>query len=487
MKYASCKRDTFTKISTTVYTIELTDFARPEIEISLTAFGYQFPEPITLKAEDPAETPRASFEGIGLKDGYLVNAKGALYNVGDGKWHLADSNKILITPRQTGFTVFGNKYLSRIMVKNRSPLGLYSDTQRIYVSENDPKPDWIKKTADTPLGNEILHTAGTEYRKIDDSQWTLSGDSVRNLEKGRYEFRLKATENVYASESVFIDIENFGNALPEKTLTGIGVTTLPAKTQYLEEADKLDVTGGKVTLYYSNGTSEVIELNEKMVTGFDNTKIGRQTLTVTYQGRTTTFGVEIIARKPSAATEKVEQKELTEVPEALQGTRYDTVAKIREALEQKILQNLPAFAANSDKQKTILFDAQLMITENGVSRPATKAEVEARGGITIVIPYPAGTNKDDFVFTVAHMLTMDMSGMHAGDIELPEITLADAGLQVTLKGLSPVMVGYVAKAAETPATGDSFQIAVWGGLSMAAACGAAYVVLTQHRKKEQDQ
>ena len=404
--------------------------------------------------------------------------------MGDGKWHLADSNKILITPRQTGFTVFGNKYLSRIMVKNRSPLGLYSDTQRIYVSENDPKPDWIKKTADTPLSNEILYTAGTEYRKADDSQWTLSGDSVRNLGKGRYEFRLKAAENVYASESVFIDIENFENALPQKTLTGIGVTTLPAKTQYLENTDKLDVTGGKVTLYYSDGTSEVIGLTEKMVTGFDNTKAGNQTLTVTYGDKTTTFDVKIIARKPAAVTEKVEQKELTEVPEALRNTKYDTVAKIKEAMEQKILQGLPASAANSDQQKTILFDAQLMITENGVSRPATKEEIEARGGITIVIPYPAGTNKDGFVFTVAHMLTMDMGGMHAGDIELPEITLTDAGLQVTLKGLSPVMVGYAAKAAEAPATGDSFQIVLWGGLAMAAACGAAYVVLRANRKKD---
>ena len=84
------------------------------------------------------------------------------------------------------------------------------------------------------------------------------------------------------------------------------------------------------------------------------------------------------------------------------------------------------------------------------------------------------------------MLTMDMSGMHAGDIELPEITLTDAGLQVTLKGLSPVMVGYTAKSAEAPQTGDSFRTTLYAGLALMAACGAVYVVLRQHKKGKRE-
>ena len=80
-----------------------------------------------------------------------------------------------------------------------------------------------------------------------------------------------------------------------KSLDSIKVTTLPSKRNYLEGKDKLDVTGGKLTLTYNNGTTEVIDLAADMVSGFDNTKIGKQTLTVTYQGKTTTFEVEIIA------------------------------------------------------------------------------------------------------------------------------------------------------------------------------------------------
>ena len=80
----------------------------------------------------------------------------------------------------------------------------------------------------------------------------------------------------------------------EKELASISVTP-PTKTEYLEGKEQLDVTGGKLTLTYNNGTTEVIDLAADMVSGFDNTKVGKQTLTVTYQGKTTTFEVEIIA------------------------------------------------------------------------------------------------------------------------------------------------------------------------------------------------
>ena len=155
--------------------------------------------------------------------------------------------------------------------------------------------------------------------------------------------------------------------------------------------------------------------------------------------------------KPADTAEKVEAKPLNTVPEGLKDTEFNTVEKIQQAMEKVVLTKIGE-QNTGNAHKTIVYDAVLMITENGVTRPATKEEIEARGGITIMFPYPAGTNKTDYVFTVAHMLTMDMAGMKAGDIETPEITLTDAGLQVTLKGLSPIMVGYSKKAAEpTPA------------------------------------
>ena len=94
--------------------------------------------------------------------------------------------------------------------------------------------------------------------------------------------------------------------------------------------------------------------------------------------------------KPAETVEKVETEKLTEVPESLKETPYNTVEKIEKAMEKVVLKKISEQKTDNE-QKTIIFDASLMITENGITRPATQEEVEARGGITIVIPYPAGT------------------------------------------------------------------------------------------------
>ena len=90
--------------------------------------------------------------------------------------------------------------------------------------------------------------------------------------------------------------DTFDVEIIAKSLTSIEVTTAPTKVEYLEAKDTLDVSNGKVTLYYNNDTNEVIDLTAAMVTGFDNTVVGKQTLTVTYKSFTDTFDVEIIAK-----------------------------------------------------------------------------------------------------------------------------------------------------------------------------------------------
>ena len=81
-------------------------------------------------------------------------------------------------------------------------------------------------------------------------------------------------------------------AMPQ--ITGIEVTA-PEKVEYVEGREELDLSGGKVTVTYDNGSSEEVDLTAEMVDGFDNTVVGSQTLTVTYNGFTDTFDVTIIA------------------------------------------------------------------------------------------------------------------------------------------------------------------------------------------------
>ena len=77
-------------------------------------------------------------------------------------------------------------------------------------------------------------------------------------------------------------------------VTGVELTP-PTKTSYVEGREELDLAGGKLTVSYSDGDSEVIDLTAGMVSGFDNTAFGPQTLTVRYNGFTASFDIEIIA------------------------------------------------------------------------------------------------------------------------------------------------------------------------------------------------
>lgn len=81
-----------------------------------------------------------------------------------------------------------------------------------------------------------------------------------------------------------------------KSLDSIAITTLPVKTEYLEGKDMLDLAGGRLTLTYNNGTSEEVDLILAAVSGFDNSNVGKQALTVTYQGITTTLEVTVRAK-----------------------------------------------------------------------------------------------------------------------------------------------------------------------------------------------
>ncbi|MBQ8731339.1 MAG: bacterial Ig-like domain-containing protein [Oscillospiraceae bacterium] len=90
--------------------------------------------------------------------------------------------------------------------------------------------------------------------------------------------------------------KSFEVVVEAKSLTSIEITKTPTKTEYLEAKDELSVVGGQITLYYNNGTSQTIDMLPSMVSGFDNTIVGVQTLTVTHNEKTATYDIEIIKK-----------------------------------------------------------------------------------------------------------------------------------------------------------------------------------------------
>lgn len=83
-----------------------------------------------------------------------------------------------------------------------------------------------------------------------------------------------------------------------KAITEISVKTIPAKTKYIQNKEELDLTGGVIEITYNDDTTESIEMtsDEVSATGFSNSNLGKITITLTYQSKTTQYEIEIIGK-----------------------------------------------------------------------------------------------------------------------------------------------------------------------------------------------
>ena len=80
----------------------------------------------------------------------------------------------------------------------------------------------------------------------------------------------------------------------QKPSRSISMAALPKKTEYLQLTEHLDLTGAKLKADHQDGTTATVSITSDMVTGFDNSKPGTSTVTVTYGGQVTTFEVTIV-------------------------------------------------------------------------------------------------------------------------------------------------------------------------------------------------
>lgn len=115
-----------------------------------------------------------------------------------------------------------------------------------------------------------------------------SKDATLNMSWGAGYHRFQ-----YASNTNNLDPKDYIGSTP-KYVKEITVTK-PTKTQYIQGKENLDLKGAKLTVRYTSEIKTTIDLpnNNVKVTGFDNKKIGKQTITVEYEGKKATFDVEV--------------------------------------------------------------------------------------------------------------------------------------------------------------------------------------------------
>ena len=117
----------------------------------------------------------------------------------------------------------------------------------------------------------------------DGSRSAITGFSVSGYQKNTL-----GTQTLTVSYSIFQT--SFTVQVSAKSLTGIKLSAKPKKLSYIE-GQELNLSGMKVKAYYDNDTNATV--TNYSVSGYDKNKIGTQTVTVTYNGKTATFQVTV--------------------------------------------------------------------------------------------------------------------------------------------------------------------------------------------------
>ena len=79
--------------------------------------------------------------------------------------------------------------------------------------------------------------------------------------------------------------------------------TAPTKMQY-EAGEDLNLDGMKVAAKYSDGTTEEVPVEDCKISGYDKNKVGKQTVTVTYEGAQAVFTVTVKEKEEPIVPER---------------------------------------------------------------------------------------------------------------------------------------------------------------------------------------
>jgi len=378
---------------------------------------------------------------ITFKTGKLtVNAKGITVTADAVSKTYGDADPEL-TYTASGL-VNGDKLSGALTREVGTDIGTYAITQGTLTAGSNYTINYTGATltinkkpiteADVTLNGSLTYTGSEQTQPITVTEgitYELTGNKATNV--GSYVLTVKGTGNhtgsitldwTIAKAKLTITADNkviyIGERLPTLTYTVSGL-----------------VVGDKLTK------------EPALTTNADADQAGSYTITVanadagmnyaiTYVGGTLT-----IMDKNTEVETKVETAALTEVPDGLKNTKFNTVEAIKQELTSRIVATFTGFVKENMAHYDVTLQFSLDGGENWIIATEENFPTE---GITVTLPYPNGTNAAGYDFVVSHMFTVTSRrlGTTAGDVELPSVTEAASGIRVTLKGLSPVTLAW---------------------------------------------
>ncbi|ARK30471.1 bacterial Ig-like domain-containing protein [Halalkalibacter krulwichiae] len=148
-----------------------------------------------------------------------------------------------------------------------------------------------------PFANLALPSAREEY----DLSIRKSGDTFVITVDGQTEtvtldslFDETIYVGVYVARDAQITFSDYEIAVDDRNVTGLAVDSSEMKTEYLK-GESLDLKGLIVTAEFSDGSTSTLTSRDYIVTGFDSSEVGKNTINLNYNGVTATIDLMIKA------------------------------------------------------------------------------------------------------------------------------------------------------------------------------------------------
>ena len=351
----------------------------------------------------------------------------------DGRWYHADLTYDDATASsqvgETGYVKHTYFLLSDSAMQNAK-----HDWDANDITCNDARYDnsW-HKTA--PLQESAIYT-------VDGASYYLKGSTVEGAPSTIYKGASLVKRDSGGTESIVgsFEIENLGNGWPMYSMSfsrlscskgvlyfNVGNSvyafdpskdTAPEKIYQYEDADKRIVTGLLV-----NGNMMTLEIYNTSTNKIDDK-----------------ISVPITEEPEDENMYKTEvENGISKVPDSFKDKEnLNTPEKIEQEMKLKLRDKVSGI----EEMNVAVYDVKLMVNVNGTGWQEVTKDDFPSDGLTVTLPYPAGTGKDTHDFAAAHMFTADMNGFQAGDIEYPDVAKTEKGIEFKVKGLSPIAIGW---------------------------------------------
>ena len=170
--------------------------------------------------------------------------------------------------------------------------------QKIEIKTKPTKLEYIKNVEDLNLTGGIIKAtySDSSIKEIPMTDKDITATGYDKTKLGNQTITISYKEKII---TFIITVKEKNTNVEEKPpvsiIEKIEIKTKPTKLEYINNVDDLNLTGGIIKATYSDSSIKEIPMTDKDITatGYDKTKLGNQTITISYKEKIVTFNITV--------------------------------------------------------------------------------------------------------------------------------------------------------------------------------------------------